>query len=505
MKGSFRIMRKSIRFKLFTYMLSTILIFAALLFGFNTFFAEKYYIQHKKNTLITISKELEAYIDEQEKKSEQENYKEFFAEDSLANKIYSLEKKLGGTIIIGNDKGEVYYPAENTHGGMIQGPVRYDLRIPPGRGPLGLKRQNENSFFVISKDPGYDINTLRYQIQREDGLILLIWVPMAEISENASLSNRFTLLFGVITIFLTALLTLLISGRFTKPIKEMNDITARMSKLDFSKSLQIHTKDELGELSKSINEMSYALGEAIGKLSQDIDKERELEKLRREFVANVSHELKTPVFLIQGYAEGLKTNLADNEERREFYCDVIMEETEKMDALIKELLDLSKLEQGNFTIKKEYFDIAADLKEELLKYNKIFKENEFYLAADIMASAVIYADRQRCGQVITNFIMNAIHYADEKKEIKISLEQNVREDKIVFSVYNSSLLIGEEELPKLWQSFYKLNQARTRELNGTGLGLSIVRAILEAQNFSYGAYNTEGGVVFWCDFDRKIK
>lgn len=497
-------MRKSIRIKLFAYMLSTILIFATLLFGFNTFFSEKYYIQHKKNKIITISKELETYIDEQEKKSKGESYQEeFFIDDSLTNRIYSLEKKLNGTIIIGSDKGKVYYPTEYTHSGMMERPVRYDLRIPPGKESQGHKLQNDNSFFIISKDPGYDINTLRYQIQREDGLIVLIWVPMAEISENASLSNQFTLLFGVITVFLTALLTLLISDRFTKPIKEMNDITARMSKLDFSKSLQIHTNDELGELSLSINKMSYSLNDAIRKLSQDIDKERELEKLRREFVANVSHELKTPVFLIQGYAEGLKTNLADNEERKEFYCDVIMEETEKMDALIKELLDISRLEQGSFTIEKERFDVAADLKEELKKYNKIIIENEFCLTTDIMNSAVIFADRQRCRQVITNFIMNALHYADVKKELKITLQQNIEEGKIVFSVYNSCPPIEEEEFPKLWQSFYKLNQARTREMNGTGLGLSIVRAILDAHNFSYGAYNTEEGVIFWCDFNSK--
>lgn len=494
-------MRRSIRFKLFTYMLSTILIFAALLFIFNTFLAEKYYIHHKKSTLIAISKELEAYIEEEKQKSGKETDKDFFKEDTLVNKINSLEKKLGGTIVIGNDKREVYYPAENMHAGMTAGPVHYDMRIPPAGKFEEWKRQDGNSFFLITKDPGYDIDTLRYQIQREDGLILQVWVPMAEISENAALSDRFTLLIGLFTIMFTALLTLLISGKFTKPIKEMNDITGRMSKLDFSKTLQIHTKDELGELSKSINELSSALGEAIGKLSNDIDREREMERLRREFVANVSHELKTPVFLIQGYAEGLKANIADSIERRDFYCDVIMDETEKMDSLIKELLDLSKLEQGSFTIEKERFDLAGDLKEELAKYRKVLDEKELCLETDVEDHAVVYADRQRSGQVLTNFLINAINYTDEKKRIKVSLKINAAGDKAVFSVYNSSMPIPEEEFPKLWQSFYKLNQARTREVSGTGLGLSIVRAIQEAQGFSYGVYHAKEGVVFWCDFD----
>lgn len=498
----------SIRLKLFSYILATILIFAALLFVFNTFFAEKYYIYHKKNTLLGTGKELSVSIEKAEADSGKKNDKALYEEDALVKEINALEKKLGGTIVVGNDRGEIYYPSDERHKGMIAGLIRYDLKIPPKDKYEEWKRKDENSFFMITKDPGYDINTLRYQIQREDGLILLIWVPMAEISENASLSNRFTLLVGLLTILITALLTLLISGRFTKPIMEMNDITRRMSKLDFTRTLRIHSKDELGELSESINHMSQSLNEAIeklnranNKLSADIDNERKLEKLRREFVANVSHELKTPVFLIQGYAEGLRTNIADNEERREFYCSVIMEEAEKMDTLIRELLDLSRLEQGGFTIEKEYFHLTDELLLLLDKYKNVLEERGIQVDTDVTPGITVYADRLRTEQVMTNYLVNALHYVDERKLVKITL--NPVGDRAVFSVYNTSMAIPEEELAKLWQSFYKLNAARTREGEGTGLGLSIVRAIQEAQGCAYGVYNAEGGVVFWCDFERK--
>lgn len=496
-------MHGSIRLKLFSYMLATILIFAALLFAFNTFFAEKYYVYHKKNALIDTAKELEAAISKSGYSSV--NNKDIYRESSLENEINALEKKIGGTIVIGNEKGEVYYPSEEAHKGMIAGPIHYDMRVPPGKGYEQWRKKDENSFFLITKDPGYDINTLRYQIQKEDGLILLIWVPMAEISENASLSNRFTLLIGFLTILLTAGFTLLISGKFTKPIQEMNDITKRMAKMDFSKTLAVTGGDELGELSGSINEMSRSLSGAIEilnntnhQLSRDIENERQLEKLRREFVANVSHELKTPVFLIQGYAEGLRTNIADNEERREFYCDVIMEEAEKMDILIKELLDLSRLEQGSFAITPEYFNLSDDLSLFLDKYKKLFEENNLLVSTDIDSGLTVYADRLRAEQIIANYLMNAIRYTDEKKIIRISLKH--REERIILSLYNTTPVIPEEELEKLWQSFYKLNTARTRDNSGTGLGLSIVRAIQEAQGYSYGVYNTEEGVVFWCDF-----
>jgi signal transduction histidine kinase len=323
---------------------------------------------------------------------------------------------------------------------------------------------------------------------------------MAEISENAALSNRFTMLIGLLTILLTLCFTLLISDKFTKPIKEMNKITARMSKLDFSDRLKIHSKDELGELSNSINELSCSLNTAIDrlnqmnlKLAQDIDYER-------QFIANVSHELKTPVFLIQGYAEGLKEDITRNQQKRDFYCDVIMEEAEKMDALIMELLDLSRLKQGGFAIEKEKFNLSRLLYSLLDKYNEIFKEKDFLLETEVPENIIVYADKIRTEQVMTNYIINAVRHGEAGKRISISLSN--QDNKAVFSIYNSSQPIPEEELDKLWQSFYKRNRARTREDNGTGLGLSIVRAIQEAQGFSYGVQNQEEGVVFWCDFHK---
>jgi two-component system, OmpR family, sensor histidine kinase VanS len=491
-------MRKSIRIKLFSYMLAVIIVFALLLFVFNTFFAEKYYIYHKKNALITASNELEVYLSKYIVTEEETDYKTVLQDEELIKTINGIEKKLGGTIVIGKEKEEIYYPIANGPKGMPAGLIHNENRKPPGEKTGGSKEKGSPSPFIITKDPDYDINTLRYQIQKEDGLIIVIWVPMAEISENAALSNSFTMIIGLLTILLTAGFTLLISDKFTKPIKEMNEITARMSKLDFTNKLHIRSNDELGELSESINELSCSLNTAIdslnemnSKLSQDIDYER-------QFLANVSHELKTPVFLIQGYAEGLKVDIAKNQLRRDFYCDVIMEEAEKMDALIKELLDLSRLKQGGFVIEKEEFNISKLLCSLMDKYKEIFGEKGFQLETDLTDHIIVYADKIRTEQVMTNYIINAVHHGEAGKSICISLRN--QENKAVFSIYNSSPPIPEEELEKLWQSFYKLNRARTREDKGTGLGLSIVRAIQEAQGFSYGVQNQREGVVFWCDF-----
>jgi two-component system, OmpR family, sensor histidine kinase VanS len=491
-------MHRSIRFKLFIYMLATIILFAVLLFAFNTFFAEKYYIYNKKHTLIKCSEELKKLIGDNYTKTD-------FLEEELGYEISAIEKRIGGTIVIGNSEGDIYYPLDKRHNEPNPGMTHYDNIAPPPKDFNGREQYNDNSFFIITKDPNFEINTLRFQIQEDNGILLLIWVPMAEISENAALSNNFTILVGFLTVFLTGFLTVLISDRFTKPIKDMNKLTKQMSKLDFSKALNINSKDELGELSQSINQLSRNLDSTIKelnlkneKLEQDINHERQLDKMRREFVSNVSHELKTPIFLIQGYAEGLKTNIAESEEKKEFYCEVIMEEAEKMDILVKELLDLSHVESGMFTVNKTNFDLTELLEAVLSKYEQVLQEKEFQVIMDAPENIVIHADKVRVEQIIGNYINNAINYADEKKTIRITIEN--AGEAVRLSVYNSGYPIPADSLDKIWTSFYKVDKARTRGLGGTGLGLSIVRAIQEAHGNAYGVQNLEDGVVFWCEF-----
>ncbi len=491
-------MHRSIRFKLFIYMLATIILFAVLLFAFNTFFAEKYYIHNKKYTLIKCSEELMELIGD---KSEETD----FLNDKLNYDINAIEKRIGGTIVVSNSKGDVYFPLINRQNDHIPDLPYYDNIVPPPEDFDRREPYNDNSFFIITKDPNFEISTLRFQIQQENGIQLLIWVPMAEISENAALSNNFTILVGFITVFLTGIWTVLISDRFTKPIKEMNRLTRRMSKLDFSEALSIESKDELGELSRSINQLSENLDGAIKELNhknemleQDITHERQLDKMRKKFVSDVSHELKTPIFLIQGYAEGLKTNIAENEAKKEYYCEVIMEEAEKMDTLVKELLDLSHVESGMFTVHKTNFDLTGLLNTVLFKYRQVLEEKGFQMTTKIRGNLMIHADKVRVEQVIANYINNAISYADGKKIIRITLKKTG--EAVRLSVYNSGLPIPDDSLDKIWTSFYKVDEARTRGVGGTGLGLSIVRAIQEAHGNTYGVRNSEDGVEFWCEF-----
>lgn len=503
-------MNKSIRYKLLSYMTVSIVLFALLLLGANTFFAEKYYVQHQKGILIKTSKEITQIITGLNKVSD-------FQDEDLIFALNRLEKSRGVSIVIGEGDGTLYYPILRN----IKDQPRKIFDINPF---VDLKRQeskldnlrdntiksmvpyDNNSHFVITKDPNLKIDTLRYQTKLENDLTILVWMPMAAISESASVSNRFTAIVAIITIFISGLWFFYISDRFTQPIKEINKTAKRMAELDFSQNLDIKTEDEIGQLSKSINHLSFRLDNAIGELNrknkqleQDVDKGKKIDAMRREFVSNVSHELKTPIFLIQGYAEGLKTNIAADEEKRSFYYDVIMEEAEKMDVIVKDLLNLSQIESGDMDLARCDFDIRKLISETIKKLEPMIEEKNINIELDIEVREQANGDPVRIEQVILNYLNNAINHLDGHRQIKVTAK--VQNEKIRVSVFNTGQHIPEELLDRIWISFYKVDKARTRSYGGTGLGLAIVKAIQKAHNNEYGVLNTESGVLFWFNLD----
>jgi two-component system, OmpR family, sensor histidine kinase VanS len=509
-------MNKSIRYKLLVYMTISVLVFAVLLLGANTVFAEKYYVNHNKSILIKTTKEIVQLISNLENMSD-------LQKDDVIYRLTRLEKSIGGSVIIGKLEGQQYYPIYRDIKGLppkvlIVNPfVELDRYNALNKKVYAFSKDkvdalnsieihDENSFFVITKDPGLKIDTLRYQTHLENDLMILVWIPMAEISESAAVSNRFTAIVALITIFITGLWTLYVSDKFTRPIKQINITTKKMAELDFSQTLDISSEDEIGQLSQSINHLSHKLKMTIGELNkknqqleQDIDKGKRIDTMRREFVSNVSHELKTPIFLIQGYAEGLKNNIVTDEEKRSFYCDVIMEEAEKMDAIVKDLLNLSQIESGNMDLNKYDFDIEQLIEDVTKKLEPIFKEKDISINTEIALKNLVNGDPIRIEQVIVNYMNNAINHVDGNKKIKVTAEE--KNSKVRVSIFNTGQHIPEELLERIWISFYKVDKARTRSYGGTGLGLAIVKAIQQAHCNEYGVMNIDDGVLFWFDID----
>ena len=358
-------------------------------------------------------------------------------------------------------------------------------------------------------------NSLNYILlygKLDNGYSLYIRIPIAPIEESVRISNNTLIVIGIATVIISAFVASLISKRFTSPILQLNDITKKMAKLDFEQKYRINdSDDEINELGKNINTMSDKLESTIkqlretnSELEKDIEEKSKIDEMRKQFISDVSHELKTPIALIQGYAEGLIENVNNDDESRKFYAEVILDESNKMDVLVKQLLELMKLEYGKRKFNDEEFDVVELINEVIRKCNVMLEENQIQVVFDEKKPIYAYADDFYVEQVVTNYFTNAIKHAKEvngKKQIKITI-QNVK-NKIRVSVFNTGDKIPEEDLTRVWGRFYKIDDSRNRENSGSGIGLSIVKAIQNNYQNEYGVQNLSNGVEFYFDISTK--
>ena len=222
--------------------------------------------------------------------------------------------------------------------------------------------------------------------------------------------------------------------------------------------------------------------------------------MRKEFLSNISHELKTPIALIQGYAEGLLEGINEDEENRNFYCEVIVDEASKMNHIVKKLLTLNQLEFGNNTVTMERFDITALIRNYLQSAAILCRQKEINLQMENYPPIHVWADEFMVEEVFNNYFSNALNHVAESKVIDVKL--TLKEDSVRISVFNTGVPIPEESLPHIWEKFYKVDKARTREYGGSGVGLSIVKAMMESMNQKYGVLNYDNGVEFWFELER---
>ena len=345
----------------------------------------------------------------------------------------------------------------------------------------------------------------------DSGDVFLLRTALESIRDSVRISNRFLAYVGIISAIISGIIIWGLTKRYTKPIMELAWISERVAKLDFDIKYSGEKDNEIGILGENINFMSEELEKTISELktanielTKDIERKEKNEEMRSEFLANVSHELKTPIALIQGYAEGLKDDISDSPEEREFYCDVIIDEARKMNDMVKKLLTLNQLEFGNDAITMERFDVYALICNYLQSADILFQQNEVKLILMPSDPIFVWADEFKIEEVFMNYISNALNHVkanvDGIKEISVGFQ--MEETCVKVFVYNSGDKIPEESIPKLWDKFYKVDKARTREYGGSGVGLSIVKAIMESMNHKYGVDNTEDGVLFWFELER---
>jgi len=358
-----------------------------------------------------------------------------------------------------------------------------------------------NDKMSIRKIQGDNIRYILLASTLDNGYLLYIRIPMAAIEESVKVSNHLLILIGSATILISAIIASFVSKKFTEPITQLNEIANKMARLDFSKKYRISdVDDEINHLGRSINTMSDKLERTIRQLrynnielEKDIEEKSKIDEMRKQFISDVSHELKTPIALIQGYAEGLLENVNSDEESRKFYAEVILDESNKMDKLVKQLLELMRLEYGKRDFENHEFNIVELIHEVIRKCDVMIKEQNLEVEVVSDEQVMVMADNFYIDQVITNYFTNAIKFADGY--IRVSVE--VKEKVARVAVYNKGKQLTEEEIEKVWGRFYKTDDSRNREKGGSGIGLSLVKAIMNNYACDYGALNKEEGVEFY--------
>ena len=340
----------------------------------------------------------------------------------------------------------------------------------------------------------------------DTGYLFMIRSALEGIRDSVAISNQFLTYVGVAAIVVSALLVIWLTNRITKPILELADISERMKHLDFNAKYMGNDKTEIAVLGRNINEMSEALQTTISELKtannellKDIERKEQIDEMRKEFLSNVSHELKTPIALIQGYAEGLKEGISDDAESRDFYCDVIMDEASKMNTMVKRLLTLNQLEFGNELVNMERFDIVALIRNYIASADILIKQKGISIRMEDYGEVYVWGDEFRVEEVFMNYFTNAMNYVQGDKIIDIKIREE--QHRVRISVFNTGSPIPEDSVEHIWEKFYKVDKARTREYGGSGIGLSIVKIIMESMNQGYGVVNYDNGVEFWFTLD----
>jgi two-component system sensor histidine kinase VanS len=380
-----------------------------------------------------------------------------------------------------------------------------------------LRKEDENTTVIEQKDTYQlikirdrflGINYLELWGTLDNGDYYIVLTPLESIDEAASISTRFDAMIGVIVIGVSVLVILLLTRKIVQPLQELTGLSKKMANLDFNAHYTSGGEDEIGELGKNFNAMSEQLEQAISelksanaKLQKDIDQKTKIDEMRQEFLSNVSHELKTPLALILGYAEGLKDNVVD-EDSRDFYCDVIIDESQKMDKMVRKLLSLNQLEFGNEQLNMQRFDLTDLVKNVIQAQQILIEQDQAKIEFDVDHPVYVWGDTFKIEEVVTNYLTNALNHLEGDRIIRIQMKEEA--ESVVTSVFNTGKPIPEKSLDQIWVKFYKVDKARTRAYGGSGIGLSIVKAIMDSHGQKCWAENRENGVEFFFTLDTKV-
>ena len=339
-----------------------------------------------------------------------------------------------------------------------------------------------------------------------DEYIIDISTSYASISQATDISLKFSLVVGLLVMIMAVVAFSRMSSLVIQPVTQITEVANQIAHLDFSQKCDVSDKGEIGIMAQSINTMSDFMQSHIAQLEtanqqlkKDIELQKAQEEARKNLVSNLSHDLKTPIGLIAGYADGLRSGMARTDDEVKEYCDVICDESDRMMTMILKMMELFRLESGTVDLEIEEFDLADLLNYVVEIFNIEIERAHTNFTTDYSDGLYICSDYFSVEQIITNYVQNAVSHMGEGNTLALRVTDVGHSYRV--SVFNSAEHLSLEEMNRIWDSFYRLDKSRTGRKQ-SGLGLSIVRSNMELLGGAYGVDNTEGGVTFWAEFRK---
>ncbi|PWM99291.1 MAG: HAMP domain-containing histidine kinase [Massilioclostridium sp.] len=477
-------MKIGIKKKLFLiiFLIFSLNIITVLLFGGT--FLEQFYIHNKKQELIQSSISIQQAYSQDGITGLQEPLQECAAQNTTVLVYDQIQRNF---IFLGNQNTNV------------------DPRI---ESELWLRQAEQDQIFnklqgrkyVFMEADGQLTDSIYFYTKLNEHTYLFMETPKAYIETTANTALQFFAYVSIGALVLGILATYFMASKIVRPIKQIDSTAQKISNMDFSEKCDVHTGDEIEALANSVNKMSDALKQNIDILKRDLEREEQTNKMRREFVANVSHDFKTPLSLISAYSEALRDNTEP--EKSGEICDILVEQSNTMSQLVNQLLTLTQLESGMMTYEMSFFSINELVSTVIHNCKILLEKKGITVQSNLEEEMMVQGDFNRIVQVFTNIFENAIKYVDEKKKISVWLTR--QNGMVRVNLFNSHPPIPQQDLNEVFDLFYRADKSRTASAKSYGIGLAIVKTIIQAHEGNCGAYHKDDGVVFWFELKEFV-
>ncbi len=470
-------MKMSIKTKLFFTILAVLSINIIVVLLFGSTFLEGFYIHSTKKELNRYRQEIEASLSQDQI-------------DQLGEVLNSCTVNNITVLIYDRQNQKMIYSTARESNGQIQSGIDANSWLQQAARENIFARLEKENPIVEAQSSGISDSIFLYS-KLSDGEYLFMETPRAYLQSTAELAMRFFVAVSMLTLLVGGVVVYFVAKRIARPIRQIDETAQRIAEMDFSETCEIHTGDEIEALAGSVNKMAERLKENIDLLKRDLEREEKTNHMRRQFIANVTHDLKTPLALIQSYSEALQDQSVSEQEAVE----VLQEQCDRMDRLVNQMLTLSRLESKTMQYHMSVFPIEELVFHVLQSFRLPIRQQEIQLDTDLGQGCVVEADYHKIVQVFTNLLENAVKYVDDKKRIRVVVDQS---DSLVHvSVFNTHPSLTQEQLDNVFEMFYKADESRGVSSKNYGIGLAIVKNIVQAHGGTCGVRNWEDGVCFW--------